>query len=143
MLDFGWPDHHAPLMNILCCIVKTMDGWLREVSANSLELFTDVLKMNSVQLLNIILKYMILVITEIITNCKALPWKALPCKALPWKALPAYYQIPLLSQDPDHVIVCHCKGGKGRTGVAIAAYIQYSNMCLSAEDCLDKFAMNR
>lgn len=75
VLDFGWPDHHAPLMNMLCCIVKTMDGWLRE--------------------------------------------------------------------DPNHVIVCHCKGGKGRTGVAIAAYIQYSNMCLSAEDCLDKFAMNR
>ena len=46
-------------------------------------------------------------------------------------------------QDPDHVIVCHCKGGKGRTGVAIAAYIQFSNRNLTPEEALGKFADKR
>ena len=31
VVEFGWPDHHAPCMNLLICIVKTMDSWLREV----------------------------------------------------------------------------------------------------------------
>ncbi|XP_063676189.1 tensin-1-like isoform X3 [Bolinopsis microptera] len=75
VVEFGWPDHHAPSMNLLICIVKTMDSWLRE--------------------------------------------------------------------DPDHVIVCHCKGGKGRTGVAIAAYIQFSNRNLTPEEALGKFADKR
>eukprot|EP00116_Pleurobrachia_bachei_P004201 sb/3464463/ len=45
--------------------------------------------------------------------------------------------------DPEHVVVCHCKGGKGRTGVAIAAYIQFSNAHLTAEEALAKFADRR
>ena len=47
------------------------------------------------------------------------------------------------SQDSNHVIVVHCKGGKGRTGCAIAAYIQFSNICLTATEALDKFAVKR
>ena len=91
---------------------------------------------------------MILVITEMRNHHKlqGAPLEGAPLQGAPLQGAPlqgAPCLLPLLSQDPDHVIVCHCKGGKGRTGVAIAAYIQYSNMCLSAEDCLDKFAMNR
>ena len=40
-------------------------------------------------------------------------------------------------------MVCHCKGGKGRTGVVIAAYIQFSNRFLTPEEALGKFADKR
>ncbi|XP_078621914.1 tensin-3-like isoform X41 [Branchiostoma floridae x Branchiostoma japonicum] len=75
VLDFGWPDHHAPPLERLCSICKSMDSWL--------------------------------------------------------------------NSDPNHVVVVHCKGGKGRTGVVIAAYMHYSNICASAEQALDRFAMKR
>lgn len=34
-----------------------------------------------------------------------------------------------LDSDPQHVAVVHCKGGKGRTGCVIAAFMHYSSIC--------------
>ena len=34
-----------------------------------------------------------------------------------------------LDSDPQHVVVVHCKGGKGRTGCVIAAFMNYSEIC--------------
>ena len=34
-----------------------------------------------------------------------------------------------LDSDPLHVAVVHCKGGKGRTGCVIAAFMHYSAIC--------------
>ncbi len=34
-----------------------------------------------------------------------------------------------LDSDPQHVVVVHCKGGKGRTGCVIAAFMHYSEIC--------------
>ncbi|XP_067119437.1 tensin-1-like isoform X5 [Centruroides vittatus] len=48
-----------------------------------------------------------------------------------------------LSQDPQHIAVLHSKGDKGRTGIVIAAYMHYSNICASADQALDRFAMKR
>lgn len=48
-----------------------------------------------------------------------------------------------LDSDSRHVAVVHCVGGKGRTGVVIAAYLQYSSICSTPESALDKFAMHR
>uniref|UniRef100_A0A8B9KM56 Tensin 2a n=1 Tax=Astyanax mexicanus TaxID=7994 RepID=A0A8B9KM56_ASTMX len=33
-----------------------------------------------------------------------------------------------LNSDPQHVVVLHCKGNKGKTGVIIAAYMHYSKI---------------
>ncbi|CAH1789423.1 unnamed protein product [Owenia fusiformis] len=48
-----------------------------------------------------------------------------------------------LNTDPQHVVVVHCKGGPGRLGVVIAAYMHYSSICASAEGALDRFAMKK
>lgn len=48
-----------------------------------------------------------------------------------------------LKSDPNHVVVVHCKGGKGRTGVVIAAYMHFSKICSSPQAALDWFAMKR
>ncbi|XP_044183466.1 tensin-like isoform X3 [Acropora millepora] len=48
-----------------------------------------------------------------------------------------------LKTDPLHVVVVHCKGGKGRTGVVIAAYMHFSKICSSPSAALDWFAMKR
>ena len=48
-----------------------------------------------------------------------------------------------LDSDSRHVAVVHCVGGKGRTGVVIAAYLHYSSICNTPESALDKFAMQR
>ncbi|XP_071112259.1 tensin-3-like isoform X3 [Haliotis cracherodii] len=48
-----------------------------------------------------------------------------------------------LNSDPMHVVVIHCKGGKGRMANVIAAYMHYSNICASADQALDRFAMKR
>ena len=48
-----------------------------------------------------------------------------------------------LESDQRHVAVVHCVGGKGRTGVVVAAYLHYSNICNTPESALDKFAMQR
>ena len=34
-----------------------------------------------------------------------------------------------LNSDPRNVVVIHAKGGRGRTGVVIAGYMHYSNIC--------------
>lgn len=34
-----------------------------------------------------------------------------------------------LDSDPQHVVVVHCKGGKGRTGCVIASFMNYSQIC--------------
>ena len=34
-----------------------------------------------------------------------------------------------LNSDPRNVVVVHCKGGKGRTGMVIAGYMHYNNIC--------------
>ena len=48
-----------------------------------------------------------------------------------------------LNSDPRNVAVIHCKGGKGRMGIVIAAYMHYNNICASADQALDRFAMKR
>ncbi|KAK6166364.1 hypothetical protein SNE40_023079 [Patella caerulea] len=48
-----------------------------------------------------------------------------------------------LSSDPQHVVIIHCKGGKGRIANVIAAYMHYSSICASADGALDRFAMKR
>ncbi|KAM9358500.1 tensin-3-like [Symphorus nematophorus] len=42
-----------------------------------------------------------------------------------------------------HVLVLHCRGGKGRLGVLVASYIHFSNVSASADLSLDHFAMRR
>ncbi|KAI1899468.1 hypothetical protein AGOR_G00062110 [Albula goreensis] len=34
VLDFGWPDHHAPALDKICSICKAMDTWLNADSRN-------------------------------------------------------------------------------------------------------------
>lgn len=48
-----------------------------------------------------------------------------------------------LAQDPDNVVAVHCKAGKGRTGLMIAAYLQYAGICKSADEALAFFADKR
>ncbi|XP_062279673.1 tensin-3-like isoform X2 [Scomber scombrus] len=48
-----------------------------------------------------------------------------------------------LQTNPKHVLVLHCRGGKGRIGVLVASYIHFSNMPASADLSLDHFAMRR
>ncbi|XP_059503592.1 tensin-1 isoform X3 [Stegostoma tigrinum] len=75
VVDFGWPDLHAPPLDKICSICKAMDTWL--------------------------------------------------------------------NSDPQHVVVIHNKGNRGRTGVVIAAYMYYSNISASADQALDRFAMKK
>ncbi|GFR95605.1 phosphatidylinositol 3,4,5-trisphosphate 3-phosphatase TPTE2 [Elysia marginata] len=48
-----------------------------------------------------------------------------------------------LTQDARNVVVLHCKGGRSRIASVIAAYMHYSNICASADQALDRFAMKR
>eukprot|EP00916_Digyalum_oweni_P006818 GHVL01011656.1.p1 GENE.GHVL01011656.1~~GHVL01011656.1.p1 ORF type:complete len:650 (+),score=58.10 GHVL01011656.1:2073-4022(+) len=48
-----------------------------------------------------------------------------------------------LSLDPENVIAVHCKGGKGRTGLAIAAWLLYAGMCQNYIEALDMFETRR
>ncbi|XP_046860146.1 tensin-1-like isoform X2 [Xenia sp. Carnegie-2017] len=48
-----------------------------------------------------------------------------------------------LKSDPQHVVVVHCKGGKGRTGVVVASYMHYSKQSESPEAAMDEFAIRR
>uniref|UniRef100_A0A671W463 Tensin 3 n=1 Tax=Sparus aurata TaxID=8175 RepID=A0A671W463_SPAAU len=48
-----------------------------------------------------------------------------------------------LQTHPNHVLVLHCRGGKGGLGVLVASYIHFSNMSASADLSLDHFALRR
>ncbi len=45
--------------------------------------------------------------------------------------------------DRDHVIAVHCKGGKGRTGVMIAAFLLWTGHRRTALDALELFSFRR
>eukprot|EP00079_Xenopus_tropicalis_P011120 XP_002936689.2 PREDICTED: tensin-2 isoform X1 [Xenopus tropicalis] len=48
-----------------------------------------------------------------------------------------------LAQDPQHVVVLHCKGNQGKTGVVIASYMHYSKVSASADQALSTLAMRK
>ncbi|NXE64804.1 TENS3 protein, partial [Calcarius ornatus] len=48
-----------------------------------------------------------------------------------------------LDNDPQHVVVIHCRGGKGRIGVVISSYMHFTNVSASADQALDRFAMKK
>ncbi|KAM4629871.1 tensin 3-2 [Polymixia lowei] len=48
-----------------------------------------------------------------------------------------------LQTHPKHVLVLHCRGGKGRIGVMVASYIHFTNISASAGLSLDHYAMRR
>ena len=48
-----------------------------------------------------------------------------------------------LQRRESHVVVVHCKAGKGRTGVMICAYLVYSGFVDSAEEALELYSEMR
>ncbi|XP_071941780.1 tensin-1-like isoform X3 [Antedon mediterranea] len=48
-----------------------------------------------------------------------------------------------LKADPMHVVVIHCKGGRGPIGVVVSAYMGYLNFSNSTDTALDRYAMRR
>ncbi len=48
-----------------------------------------------------------------------------------------------LGENRANVIAVHCKGGKGRTGTMICAYLLYCGTFDSPDAVLDYFAMRR
>ena len=48
-----------------------------------------------------------------------------------------------LSQEKERVIAVHCKAGKGRTGLAICAYLIFSQACESAFRAVQMFNQRR
>ncbi|XP_048195349.1 tensin-3 isoform X3 [Perognathus longimembris pacificus] len=48
-----------------------------------------------------------------------------------------------LNSDPQHVVVIHCRGEKGRIGVVISSYMHFTNVSASADQALDRFAMKK
>nr|XP_031540450.1 phosphatidylinositol 3,4,5-trisphosphate 3-phosphatase TPTE2-like isoform X2 [Vicugna pacos] len=48
-----------------------------------------------------------------------------------------------MAQDEKNIIVVHCKGGKGRTGTMICAYLLASEQFTTAEDSLNYFGEQR
>ncbi|XP_076828075.1 tensin-3 isoform X2 [Brachyhypopomus gauderio] len=74
-LDTGWPDLHAPQLDKICTICKTMENWLHS--------------------------------------------------------------------DPQHVVVIHCRGGKGRIGVVISSFVYFTDISASADQALGRFAMRK
>ncbi|XP_072268057.1 tensin-3 [Pyxicephalus adspersus] len=48
-----------------------------------------------------------------------------------------------MNSDPLHVVVIHCRGGKGRIGVVISSYMHFTNVSLGADQALDRFAMKK
>ncbi|XP_076870788.1 tensin-2 isoform X3 [Brachyhypopomus gauderio] len=73
--EFGWPDLHAPPLDKICSVCKSMEHWL--------------------------------------------------------------------NSDPHNVVVLHCKGNRGKTGVIIAAYMHYSKISTGADQALTTVAMRK
>ncbi|XP_028432042.1 tensin-2 isoform X1 [Perca flavescens] len=48
-----------------------------------------------------------------------------------------------LTSDPHNVVVLHCKGHKGKTGVIVAAYMHYSKISAGADQALTTLAMRK
>uniref|UniRef100_A0A671XAU2 Tensin-2-like n=1 Tax=Sparus aurata TaxID=8175 RepID=A0A671XAU2_SPAAU len=48
-----------------------------------------------------------------------------------------------LTSDPQNVVVLHCKGNKGKTGVIIAAYMHYSKISAGVDQALTTLAMRK
>ncbi|KAM6962581.1 tensin 3-2 [Aplochiton taeniatus] len=48
-----------------------------------------------------------------------------------------------LHSHPQHVLVLHCWGGRGRIGVLVASYIHFTSTSASADLALDHFSMRR
>eukprot|EP00056_Hartaetosiga_gracilis_P010146 m.148788 g.148788 ORF g.148788 m.148788 type:complete len:1155 (-) comp13264_c2_seq1:283-3747(-) len=48
-----------------------------------------------------------------------------------------------LESDEKNVVVVHCKGGKGRTGVVVASYFSFRKLFNNAEDAMYHFALKR
>ncbi|XP_038551526.1 tensin-2-like isoform X1 [Micropterus salmoides] len=48
-----------------------------------------------------------------------------------------------LISDPHNVVVLHCKGNKGKTGVIVAAYMHYSKISAGADHALTTLAMRK
>uniref|UniRef100_A0ACB8EMZ2 Tensin-2 n=1 Tax=Sphaerodactylus townsendi TaxID=933632 RepID=A0ACB8EMZ2_9SAUR len=48
-----------------------------------------------------------------------------------------------LNSDSQHVVVLHCKGNKGKTGVIVAAYMYYSKISASADQALSTLTMRK
>uniref|UniRef100_A0A665VT45 Tensin 3 n=1 Tax=Echeneis naucrates TaxID=173247 RepID=A0A665VT45_ECHNA len=48
-----------------------------------------------------------------------------------------------LNADPQHVVVIHCRGGKGRIGVVISSFVHFTDVSASADQALDRFAMRK
>jgi hypothetical protein len=48
-----------------------------------------------------------------------------------------------MDQSPQNVIAIHCKGGKGRTGVFVCAWLRYSLFRENSKDAMDYFASRR
>ncbi|XP_044036467.1 tensin-2-like isoform X3 [Siniperca chuatsi] len=48
-----------------------------------------------------------------------------------------------LISDPNNVVVLHCKGNKGKTGVIVAAYMHYSKISAGADQALTTLAMRK
>eukprot|EP00051_Salpingoeca_urceolata_P003355 m.57167 g.57167 ORF g.57167 m.57167 type:complete len:337 (-) comp12707_c1_seq1:289-1299(-) len=48
-----------------------------------------------------------------------------------------------LAQDPDNIIVTHCKAGKGRTGVMICAYLVHTGANATAKEAFSFYGTQR
>ncbi|OXB62980.1 hypothetical protein ASZ78_000890, partial [Callipepla squamata] len=48
-----------------------------------------------------------------------------------------------MNSNPQHVVVIHCKGGRGRIGVVISSYMHFTSVSTSADQALDRFAMKK
>ncbi|XP_026162890.1 tensin-2-like isoform X2 [Mastacembelus armatus] len=48
-----------------------------------------------------------------------------------------------LTSDPSNVVVLHCKGNKGKTGVIVAAFMHYSKISAGADQALTTLAMRK
>jgi len=48
-----------------------------------------------------------------------------------------------MNKDPENVIAVHCKGGKGRTGTMVCAWLLYCYKNCSAQEAIDYFAKMR